>query len=290
MEQDDLLLDRFSRDNLSLKDFRKLSDFIGAKIGIKMSDVKKGMVESRLRKRLRLLQIETYKEYCDYLFSQEGMTEELNEFINVITTNKTDFFREPEHFTFLLNKALPELVASFQAGIIRKFYVWSSACSRGDEPYTIAMVLKEFSRSQPDFKFSILATDISTKVLSIGEQGIYTSGEIEPIPVELRKKYLLRSKDKKKEIFRIVPELRSAIKFYRMNLTGGDYRIREMMDVIFCRNVIIYFSKETQDRLLLRLCNQLRPGGYLFMGHSELLDCRKLPLFSVAPTIYKKRK
>ena len=288
MDKDELL-DKYSIDHLSMKDFKKLSRFIGEKIGIKMPDVKKGMVESRLRKRLRTLKIETYHDYCTYLFSPEGMADELNAFINVITTNKTDFFREPEHFTFLANHALPDILSSFYRTGERSVKIWSSACSRGAEPYTIAMVLADFQSTHPNFNFSILASDISTEVLDIGKKGIYSGQEIDPISLDYRKKYLLRSKDRKKDLFRIIPELRSRVNFVQLNLITDDYRITDKMDVIFCRNVIIYFSKETQDTLMWRLCGQLRPGGYMFMGHSELLDCRTLPLYSVAPTIYKRK-
>lgn len=251
---------------------------------------KMNMVESRLRKRLRSLQIQSFTDYCEYLFSPQGMEHELTYFINVITTNKTDFFREPNHFDFLVRKAVPDLIRTWEAGIKKKLTVWSAACSKGNEAYTIAMVLSDFAARYQGlaFDFIILATDISTDVLEDARCGIYHRQDIEPVPPDLRKKYFLKSKDRNKGLVRIVPELRDKVKYRRLNLMDEDFRFREPLDIIFCRNVIIYFNKETQDGLILRLCRYLRPEGYLFMGHSEVLHCQGLPLRSVAPAVYQK--
>ncbi|MBU1168776.1 MAG: chemotaxis protein CheR [Proteobacteria bacterium] len=273
---------------LSQSDFRDLGNFIHSRMGIKMPDIKRGMIESRLRKRVSQLGMDSYSEYCRYLFSHQGMDDELSHFIDVITTNKTDFFRESHHFEYLLSTALPDLVSRNGTGVVRKLMAWSSACSRGDEPYTLAMILSEYARVQPGFDFSILATDISTKVLDTALAGIYDAQLINPVPMEFRKRYLLKSKDKTKNLVRIRPELRRKIMFRQLNLMDNDFRIRQNMDILFCRNVIIYFDKPTTERLLVKLCNKLVPGGYLFMGHSELLDCNLLPVVPVAPTIYKR--
>lgn len=284
----DSVSDSFSKMQLSKSDFKDLGNFIHSNLGIKMPDIKRGMVESRLRKRLNHLNMNSYAEYCSYLFSAEGIVKELPYFIDEITTNKTDFFREPHHFNFMLEHALPDLVRNMGAGVGKKLMAWSSACSRGDEPYTLAMVLSEYGRVRKGFDFSILATDISTKVLETAVAGIYDSQIIEPVPMEYRKRYLLRSKDKKKDLVRIRPELRRKIIFRQMNLMDNDFRIKSTFDILFCRNVIIYFDKPTTDRLMVKLCDKLVPGGYLFMGHSELLDCSRLPVVAVAPTIYKR--
>lgn len=284
----DSVSDCFSKLQLSKSDFRDLGSFIHSRLGIKMPDIKRGMIESRLRKRLNRLNMNSYGEYCSYLFSAEGMDKELPYFIDEITTNKTDFFREPHHFNFMLEYALPDLVRHSGAGVGKKLMVWSSACSRGDEPYTLAMVLSEYGRVQKGFDFSILATDISTKVLETALAGIYDAQIIEPVPMEYRRRYLLRSRDKKKNLVRIRPELRRKILFRQLNLMDKDFKIRHKVDLLFCRNVIIYFDKPTTDRLMVKLCDKLVPGGYLFMGHSELLDCSRLPVVPVAPTIYKR--
>lgn len=268
--------------------FDKLGAFIHSRFGIKMPDSKRVMIESRLLKRLKNLNIATYSEYCDFLFSEKGLDSELPHFIDMVTTNKTDFFREPNHFTYLVEEALPQLIKTYGSGIKNTLNVWSSACSQGDEPYTLAMVLSDFAQRYKGFDFSILATDISRKVLQLAQRGVYPHSHIEPVAMDLRKKYLLKSKDTKKDLVRIVPELREKVIFRQINLIESDFRIRSTMDIIFCRNVIIYFDKETTDNLLKRLCGKLKKGGFLFMGHSELLDCSILPLVQAAPTIYQK--
>lgn len=277
-----------STPQLSKQDFKTLGSFIHSRFGIKMPEVKRGMIESRLRKRLSRLKINSYAEYCDYLFSNEGQENELTHFINVVTTNKTDFFREPHHFTYLVEKALPALQSRRLHGQKKNLFVWSCASSKGHEPYTLAMVLKNYADKYKGFDFSILATDISTRVLDIAINGIYDEAEIEPVSMELRKKFLLRNKDKKKPLVRINPQLRSKVKFHRLNLMDDHFGIAQKMDIIFCRNVIIYFDKETTDRLIQKLCRHLVKGGFIFMGHSELLDCKMLPLVSVAPAVYQK--
>ncbi len=284
----DAIKNHFTRIELSTRDFRRLASFIHEKLGIKVPDFKRSMVESRLRKRLSALGMASYTEYCDHLFSGQGMDWEIYEFTDVITTNKTDFFREPHHFSYLLEKALPDLVRRTGAGRTRQLRAWSCACSRGDEPYTLAMVLSEFGKKAGPFDFSILATDISTRMLATAVKGIYEESVIDPVPLDYRKKYLLKSRDRDKSLIRVRPELRNKVSFRRLNLMDSDYRLGDSMDILFCRNVIIYFDKPTTEKLIDRLCRVLAPGGYLFMGHSELLDTSLYPLRPVAPTIYQK--
>lgn len=268
--------------------FSRLASFIHAELGIKMPDVKKSMLQGRLQKRMRRLGLGSYEEYVQYVFTPEGVEQELPQLINSVTTNKTDFFREPKHYEVLVRQVLPHVVDLSSAGLKRKLKVWSAACSTGEEPYTLAMVLSEFGETCPGFHFSILATDISTKVLEKAMTGIYGEEKIEPVPSPLRKKYLLRGKDGKRGLVRIVPELRSLVRFQRLNLMENDYGLREAIDVIFCRNVIIYFDRPTQKKVLGRLIAYLRPGGYLFMGHSETLNGFNMPLAPIALTVYRK--
>lgn len=249
------------------------------------------MVESRLRKRLRSLKIYKFADYCDFLFSDLGMEEELKYFIDVITTHKTEFFREADHFEYLVQRVIPELMAKKGSGIKRRLNLWSAATSRGNEAYTIAIVLDEFRQRYPglNFDYFILGTDISADVVDEAQRAIYDHEEIEPVPLNLRKKYFLRSKDPQKNLVRVIPELRSKVNFRQLNLMDDDFRLREAMDIIFCRNVVIYFDKKTQDNLILRLCNHLKPDGYLFMGHSEVLHCSdNIPLVATAPAVYRK--
>ncbi len=276
--------------HMSSHDFRRLSEFIEAELGIKMPDAKKTMLESRLQKRLRILGLKSFSEYCDYLFSNEGVESELVHTIDMVTTNKTDFFREPEHFDYLMQEVLPEMVKSQGSGVARRFMVWSAGCSTGEEPYTLAMVLNEFADRYPGlgFQYTVLATDISSRVLEVAKRGIYPEERITPIPMPLRKKYLLRGKGSNNGLVRIVPELRALVKFRRLNFMEEDFGMREPLDSIFCRNVFIYFDKPTQERLLDRFCRHTVPGGYIFIGMSETLSGMNLPLSRVNPSIYKK--
>ncbi len=273
---------------LSETEFERLSRVIYSQCGIKMPPSKKVMLEVRLRRRLRALGLASFGDYCDYLFSAEGMEQELTDMIDVVTTNKTDFFREPRHFEFLTTVAVPELMNFYGAGLRRNLNIWSAGCSTGEEPYTIAMVLSEFRQQRPGFEFLILGTDISTKVLDRAVRAVYRMDRIDPVPQEMKKKYLLRSRDRQRNLVKIAPEVRSFVRFRRLNFTAEDFGMREPMDIIFCRNVIIYFDRPTQGRLLNRLCEHLIPGGYLFMGHSETLSGLRVPLAPVGPTVYRK--
>jgi chemotaxis protein methyltransferase CheR len=275
---------------LSKNDFTRLSNFIQSRVGIKLPLSKLTMVETRIRKRLKALKIDSYPDYCDYLFTVEGMENELENFINVITTNKTDFFREPDHFEFLVRKAVPDLLARNGSLLKKRLNLWSAACSRGNEAYTTAIMLSELAAKCPEYVFDylILGTDISTDVLETARRAVYQGVDIAPFSSDLRKKYFLASKDKCKNLVRVVPEIRKKVLFRYLNLMDRDFKLQDTMDVIFCRNVIIYFDKQTQHELAVKLCRHLNEDGYLFMGHSEVLDCHDLPLESVAPAVYKK--
>lgn len=270
--------------SMSDKDFKRLSEFVHNECGIKLPPSKKVMVEARLQKRLRVLDMPGYREYYEYLFSPEGLAEELVQLIDVITTNTTEFFREARHFDVLTQEVLP---AWRTANMHRTFRVWSAGCSTGEEPYTLAIVLSEFARSMVGFHFSILATDISTRVLSMAKNGIYPEERVTKLSLDLKRRYLLRSKDKSKKLIRLAPELRRLVEFRRLNFMEA-FSFREPMDIIFCRNVMIYFDRATQEQLLRKFCSQLRPDGYLFIGHSESLTGMDLPLRQHAPTVYRK--
>jgi chemotaxis protein methyltransferase CheR len=270
---------------LTDEQFRRLSVFIHKEVGINV-EAKKVLLEGRLRRRLNQLCIPTFGEYCQYLFSVEGQREELVYMIDAVATNKTDFFREPHQFEYLTQKALPALAAA--AGSCWKLCAWSAASSTGEEPYTLGIVLSEYAARQPGFDFSILATDISTKVLDHAVAGVYNHERVEPVPLALRKKYLLKSKDPSRKLVKIAPALQEKVTFRRLNLMDQTFGIADAMGVIFCRNVIIYFDKPTQTALIRKLFQQLVPGGYLFMGHSEVLSHLDVPLDSVAPSIYRK--
>lgn len=271
--------------SLSAADFKRLSEFIYQELGIKMPGAKKTMLEGRLQKRLRVLGFGSFRDYCDYLFSPQGSGSELIQMIDLVTTNKTDFFREPEHFDYLRQKVLPEWERKHPG---KKLAVWSAGCSTGEEPYTLAMVLAEYAENCAGPDFQILATDISTRVLEKAKMAVYGEERVAPVPLLLKKKYLLRSKDKNSQLVRIVPELREKVRLRRLNFMDGDFGMREKLDIIFCRNVIIYFDRQTQEKLLNRFYAHMAPGGYIFMGHSETLSGLDVPLTMVHPTVYRK--
>lgn len=268
--------------------FNRFSSFIYDQVGIKLPPAKKTMLEARLNKRLKMLGFFTFEEYAEYVFSPDGKDAEMVSLIDVVTTNKTDFFREPVHFEYLSKSAIPELITSRGAGIKIPFKIWSAGCSTGEEPFTMSMVLAEFREKQPEFNYSILATDISTVVLGKAHKGIYAEESVDTIPLQMKKKYLLKSRDKTARLVRIVPELRSQISFKRLNFME-DFCLRDSFDVIFCRNVIIYFDKQTQEKLLTKFCSHLVKGGYLFLGHSESISGMTLPLTAVASTVFRKQ-
>ncbi len=273
------------------REFRRLGEFISTECGIKMPDSKKTMLETRLRKRLRHHEMSSFREYCDYLFSPEGMGSEVIHLIDVITTNKTDFFRETVHFEYLVRKALPELIKAQSAGLKRRLNVWSAGCATGEEPYSIAIVLSEFAEKQPGFRFDILASDISTKVLDTARCGVYKEEKTDCIPLYLKRKYFLRSRDRTKGLVQVVTELRESVTFKRVNLMEDGLTIGEKVDIIFFRNVLIYFDKKTQELVLNRLCRHLRPQGYLFVGHSETLTGLSVTsLKQEAPTVYRRKE
>lgn len=273
---------------LTDRDFERFSKLVYEQCGIKLPLNKRSMLEARLRKRLRDLDFHTFEEYADLVFTRGDSNKELVKLIDAVTTNKTDFFREPAHFEHLVKHALPFLVGSFGAGVKQPLRVWSAGCSTGKEPYTLAMVLKEYQAGLPNFRFDILGTDISTDVLEKAVQGIYAAVKADPIPITLKKKYLLKSKDRMGDKVRITPELRAMVRFRRLNFMDEDFGFREPFDIIFCRNVIIYFDRPTQERLLTKLVNNLVAGRYIFLGHSETLLGLNLPLKQMAPSVYRR--
>ena len=274
--------------SLSDREFQRFSGFIYDHTGIKMPPAKKTMLEARLQKRLKALGIASFEGYGDFVFSQEGSATELIHLIDVVTTNKTDFFREPGHFDYMVKAALPSILQTRPDVLRDPIRIWSAGCSTGEEPYTLAMVLSEFAVGRPDFRAVITATDICTQVLQTAKMAIYPEERTDPIPLNLKKKYLMRSREKSKSLVRISPKLRSMVSFRRINFMDDEFGISEKMDIIFCRNVVIYFDKPTQLKLMRKFHRQLKPGGYLFIGHSETLSGLDVDFKAVASTVYRK--
>lgn len=274
-----------NHEELSKANFDRLRALVYDESGINLSSDKKTMMEIRLKRRVHSLELSSLDEYCDHVFQPEGRASELIHLIDVITTNKTDFFREPDHFDFLASKALPELAARLGS---RKCPIWSAGCSTGEEPYTLAIVLSEYVEQNPGFRFSVLATDICTSVLAKAEAGIFKSETVLPVAERLRRKYFMRSRDRDSDLLRVAPEVRALIEFRRLNFMDADFGLAEPPEIIFCRNVIIYFDRQTQVRLLEKLTRRLARGGYFFAGHSESFQGMDLPLVPVAPAVYRK--
>ena len=272
------------RAELSQADFKQFSEYIYAQFGIKMPEIKRVMLQGRLLKRIRELKMKSYTEYKKYFFSPEGQRNELYNFLSVVTTNKTDFFREPVHIDFLRNVALPEFLAEGR----NRINVWSAACSSGEEPYTMAVVLSEFAEQHPGFSFSILGSDISQNVLEKAARGVYPEKLVDMIPLELKRKYFLRSKDRTNPTVRVSPMLQRNFSLKYLNLMDPVYDINVEFDVVFCRNVLIYFDRETQEKVIQKICTKLRKGGYLCIGHSESMSNMDVPLTNVKPTIFKR--
>jgi chemotaxis protein methyltransferase CheR len=273
-------------ESLSKMDFDRLCRLICEQSGIHLSWEKKTMLELRIKRRLKILNLDSFRKYCDYLFTPRGEKEEIIPLLDVVSTNKTDFFREPDHFDFLVQKAIPDLAARNDSG--KSLLLWSAGCSTGEEPYTLAMVLQDRRQTNSSLRFKVLATDISTTVLAKAHRGIFHCDVVHPVPAELRRKYFMRSRDPDSKVLRVVPEVRELVEFRRLNFMDGDFGLSQKVDVIFCRNVLIYFDRPTQQRVVQKLADQLVPGGYAFVGHSESLHDMNVPLVAVAPAAYRK--
>lgn len=282
----DNILNEIFKAELSQDDFNKLSNFIYHESGIKMPPVKRIMLQSRLQKRLKELKMTSFKEYCKYVFSKEGLDNEIIHMLDVVSTNKTDFFREPVHFDFVSSYILPEFVKSSKP--VKNLKIWSAGCSSGEEPYTIAIVLFEFLENHPGFDFSILGTDISTNILQKAIDAVYKEDRIVGIPYELKRKYFLKSKDRENPTVKMNSMLRSKVRFERLNFMDSSYSIYDSFDIVFCRNVLIYFDRETQEQVINKICTKINTGGYFFLGHSESIMNMDLPLKQIKPTIYQK--
>ncbi len=274
-------------DQLQEKHYVKLARLVEDHTGIRLPPTKRTMVEGRLRKRMRALGLARLDEYGRAIFEGGKLKDEFIYLVDCVTTNKTDFFREPDHFEFLRGRAIPAL-ASLRRGADAPLKFWSAAASIGAEAYTIAMVAAEALGLQGR-RFSVLGTDISTDVIAQAQRAVYPLSMIDPIPSPLRERYVMRAVNVQRQEMRIVPELRRAVCFAHLNLMDETYPVPRDFDVIFCRNILIYFSKATQDAVLRRLCNHLRKGGFLILGHSESLAGGDLDsMRQVAPTILRR--
>lgn len=271
-------------DRLSRRNFDRLARYIQSYAGIKMPETKLTMLEGRLRRRVRDAGYATINEYCDYIFDQGGLEQEAVALIDLATTNKTDFFRESKHFDVLESDILPFLA---KEGVTR-IRIWSAACSTGAEPYTLAMVLQDFCNANRNIDYKIIATDLCTDVLATARRGVYPVEMIEPVPDHMARRYVMRPVQQDRGEVRIHPSLRAKVEFARHNLMDRKYDVGGAVHMVFCRNVLIYFDRQTQSQVLSRLVDCLTPGGFLFVGHSESASGFDLPIKQVANTIFRK--
>lgn len=268
------------REQLSTETFTALRDLLHAHSGIALASHKITMVQSRLAKRLRILGLRSYEEYLTRLENPESP--EWSEFINALTTNLTSFFREGHHFT-----RLPSLLQPFHAAS-RRIKVWSAGCSTGEEPYTLAMTLLQAYGSGAAIQ--VLATDLDTAVLQTAERGVYPVSRIDDLEDTWKRLAFLKGTGEQAGQVRVRPEVRNLVAFRQMNLLEERWSLPEApFQAIFCRNVMIYFDKPTQRRLLRRFHDLLEPDGLLFVGHSEALLDTTLGFQSLGQTIYRRK-
>ena len=268
-------------------DFLRLKNFIETRLGIKIPNEKRVMLESRLQHRLKKLNFTSFRDYLNFVFRFDSTGEEVGCLIDSITTNKTEFFREPHQFEFLTNNALPQLMELYGSGIKRPVRIWSSGCSTGEEVYSLAILLNEFAEKHTGYQFTIIGTDISKASLNKAKKAIYPSEAINMLPLHIKKKYFLKSKDSTKNLIRVKKLLRSKVLFKSLNLNNSNYNLPYKMDIVFFRNVMIYFSRDTQKEVLSRVCRFMINGAYLFIGHAEAIINMNLPLQRAGLNIYR---
>ena len=266
---------------ISTDEFKRFRTLIYNESGISLGEQKRSLLASRLSKRLRDLDLATFSDYYAKV-TEDQTREEFTRMLDLISTNKTDFFREPKHFAFLRERIIPELEGA------KRIRIWSSACSSGEEPYTIAMTIFDTVRNPHEWEFKILASDLSTRVLAKAAMGTYEEERVRDVPPDVIRRHFLRGRGGSTGLLKVKPHLAEMIQFRRLNLMDDQFPIKSSLDLIFCRNVMIYFDRPTQETLVNKFHRYLKPGGYLFIGHSESLQWVRHPFKSLAPTIYQK--
>ncbi len=271
------------------QDFSYLSKLAGELAGISLSSGKRELIYGRLVKRLRALGFSDFKQYCTLLkdVDENKTREERIHFINAITTNVTSFFRENHHFEFMAQTLLPELIAQKKTASRPSLRIWSAGCSSGKEPYSIAMVLKECIPDIERWDVKILATDLDSNILEVARAGIYPKEHIKEISLERRKRWFRAGRGINENVIKVSDEIKSMVAYRQLNLTQ-DWPMRGVFDIIFCRNVTIYFSRDTRIDLLDRFAEYLDRDGYLFVGHSESLFGLTERFSTVGRTIHRK--
>lgn len=266
---------------LTTNEFQQIQSLLYQKAGITLTEQKQTLIVSRLSKRIRHLGLPSFQAYYDLVVNGVD-SGELTQMLDLLSTNKTDFFREPVHFEFLKAQIIPTLSPS------KHIRIWSSASSSGEEPYSIAMTLLDAVPDPSQWNCKILASDLSTRVLAKAARGVYEDERVLNLPPEMVKRHFLRGNGGQRGYVKVKPKVRQMVIYRRINLMDESFPIQSLLDVIFCRNVMIYFDRPTQAKLMAKFFRYLKPGGYLFIGHSESLQWIDHPFTYVAPTIYRK--
>ncbi len=266
---------------LTQNEFHLIQNLLYEKAGISLSEQKQSLIVSRLSKRIRQLELPSFQAYYDLVVSGED-PEELTQMLDLMSTNKTDFFREPVHFEYLTEHVIPVLTEH------KQIRIWSSASSTGEEPYSIAMTLLDAIPNSRQWDCKILASDLSTRVLAKAALGVYETERIANLSPEIVQRHFLRGKGGQDGFVKVKPQVGEMVTYRRINLMDQSFPIRNPLDVIFCRNVMIYFDRPTQASLVEKFSRYLKPGGILFIGHSESLQWIDHSFTYVAPTVYQK--
>jgi chemotaxis protein methyltransferase CheR len=269
---------------ISERDFRRLQDLIYREAGIWLPAAKTALLVGRLAKRLRHHGLKSFKQYYELIV---GSHEERIQMLNAISTNETHFFREPQHFDLLKSVILPKWTQEAVAGLrSRKIRVLCAGCSTGQEPYSLAMVLLDHCPTCSGWEIEILATDLSTRVLEVARAGVWSKEKAAEIPPYYLKLFMLKGFADQSGKIKAGPEISSLIQFFRLNLNAPAYPLAGKFDLIFCRNVLIYFDARSREQAARRLAGYLSPHGYLFVGHAESLHALNDTLRAVIPTVY----
>ncbi|MFZ5432753.1 MAG: CheR family methyltransferase [Calditrichota bacterium] len=271
---------------LSEKDFKQVRDTVYELAGINLHEGKRELVVARLSKRIRQLNMKSVGQYLTYV-REQNTQDELVTMLDALSTNLTSFWREAQHFEYVIKQLLPRCETRLRQPDGAKIRAWSAGCSSGEEPYGLAMIMLQHLEKPGRFDIKVLATDLSTRVLGIARNGVYSEQRVEAVPAEIRRRFMKEEKSGWGKQYRVTDEVKSLVSFARLNLMES-WPMKGPLDFIFCRNVMIYFDKPTQARLVRRFFDLLRSGGTLFIGHSESLTGIEHSFRYVRPTIYEK--
>ena len=273
--------------SLGEREYQVIRKLVYERSRINLETDRKALVAGRVNKRLLQLRLTTYADYCQFLTGPGGEGE-LRALVDVISTNFTNFFREASHFDFLRTTALPHFCEAASSSRLKRFRVWSAACSSGEEPYSIAVVLADYFSADAGWDWRVESTDISTRMLAKARTGIYEAKRVTLPKPELLRRYFKKGIRSYDGYYRVKTELRGRVHFHHLNLFQPRYPFAPGLQVIFCRNVMIYFDRPTQEQLVNRLADFLLPGGYLLVGHAESLIGIKHSLCGIEPSVYQK--